>query len=444
MGKSFHERLREAARLRRTTIQDTRRQIASIYERAIADLILKAENAGSLLTRQWAETYVREMKARIHEIWLQVDELTKAGMAQAAGSAVAAQVDLLTSAAELYGLDMRNRFAATFAHTPDEAIASVLQGSLYKGKSAALSKRIWKWEALQGGQIEDAVTQAIAQDWSANDLANALRGFVREDAEGGSNVYDLFDPDKASYNARRLATTAINHAYWSATMMAAHDNPFAEFLHWELSAAGNHCPYCIDYAAHDEGLGIGNFPLESAPLPHPWCTCLWYVDSTKSLAEVGRELYQWEQGESNPKLDKAFGDWKADHKIPAASFAGQINPAHIESMKPQGPNDVILTDERLEHIQKRHPGDFTKYGKYLAKVLEDPDFILLDEKHDSTAIWVRRIEEAQAQLRATVRVQTDSNISNRQHSILTYQYIRKREYDRIKRKIVATIYRRPN
>lgn len=310
MAKSFHQRMREAAKLRRSTIQDTRRQIAKAYEKAMEELNDKAAGAKSKLTQRWADTYIGEMRARVHELWKQVGDLTEAGMHKAAGSAVGAQVDLLSDAADLMGLDMRGRFAATFARTPDEAVASVLQGGLYKGKQAGLSRRIWNNEALQAGRIEEAIVQALAQQDGGAKLARALRGFVREDAEGGSNVYDLFDPDKASYNARRLATTAINHAYWSATLMTAEGNPYAEFLHWELSAVGTHCPYCIDYASHDEGLGIGNWPLDSAPLPHPWCTCLWYVDSAKSLDQIGKELYRWQQGESNPKMDGAFGVWQ--------------------------------------------------------------------------------------------------------------------------------------
>ena len=63
---------------------------------------------------------------------------------------------------------------------------------------------------------------------------------------------------------------------------------------------------CDTYAEHDEGLGLGNFPLTSAPLPHPFCTCLWYVDTNKTLDQVAKELGRWEQGESNKAVNLAF------------------------------------------------------------------------------------------------------------------------------------------
>ena len=50
---------------------------------------------------------------------------------------------------------------------------------------------------------------------------------------------------------------------------------------------------CDTYAEHDEGLGLGNLPLASAPLPHPFCTCVWYVDTNKTLEQVAKELARW-------------------------------------------------------------------------------------------------------------------------------------------------------
>ena len=63
---------------------------------------------------------------------------------------------------------------------------------------------------------------------------------------------------------------------------------------------------CDTYAEHDEGLGLGNFPLASALLPHPFCTCLWYVDTNKTLDQVAKELGRWEQGERNEAVNLAF------------------------------------------------------------------------------------------------------------------------------------------
>lgn len=67
---------------------------------------------------------------------------------------------------------------------------------------------------------------------------------------------------------------------------------------------------CGAHAVHDEGLGEGNFSIAALPLPHPWCTCLYYVDTPKSLEQIGRELRGWLDGEENERLDLAFGEWE--------------------------------------------------------------------------------------------------------------------------------------
>ena len=36
---------------------------------------------------------------------------------------------------------------------------------------------------------------------------------------------------------------------------------------------------------------------------------------------------------------------------------------------------VIMTNERIEHIQKRHPGDYEKYINYVPDIIKDPDYI---------------------------------------------------------------------
>lgn len=67
---------------------------------------------------------------------------------------------------------------------------------------------------------------------------------------------------------------------------------------------------CDAYAAHEEGLGEGNYPIDAAPLSHPWCTCLYYVDTHKTLEQIGQELRGWLDGEENERLDTLY--WKSE------------------------------------------------------------------------------------------------------------------------------------
>jgi len=42
--------------------------------------------------------------------------------------------------------------------------------------------------------------------------------------------------------------------------------------------------------------------------------------------------------------------------------------------------DVILTDKQVEHIKERHPNDYELYFKYIKEIVENPDYIIRDNK----------------------------------------------------------------
>ncbi len=49
-------------------------------------------------------------------------------------------------------------------------------------------------------------------------------------------------------------------------------------------------------------------------------------------------------------------------------------------------NEVIITEERIQHIQERHPGDFERYVSYLKQIIEDPDYILEANKPNTAVL----------------------------------------------------------
>ena len=55
-------------------------------------------------------------------------------------------------------------------------------------------------------------------------------------------------------------------------------------------------------------------------------------------------------------------------------------------------NEVIITEERIQHIQERHPGDFERYVSYLKQIIENPDYILEANK-PNTAVLLKEFEQ---------------------------------------------------
>jgi hypothetical protein len=62
---------------------------------------------------------------------------------------------------------------------------------------------------------------------------------------------------------------------------------------------------CDDYAKHDEGLGLGVYPVDKLPMPHPQCLCRQEQVIPTTDDAVAR-LNRWLNGGSDPALEQGF------------------------------------------------------------------------------------------------------------------------------------------
>lgn len=89
---------------------------------------------------------------------------------------------------------------------------------------------------------------------------------------------------------------------------------------------------------------------------------------------------------------------------------------------------VIMTDERVEHTQKRHPGDYEKYIGYIPNIIKKPDYILEDKDNIDTILILKTINEKQRNIQVVVRMQTNKKEKNKYNSIITFWHMRDRNY----------------
>ena len=52
-------------------------------------------------------------------------------------------------------------------------------------------------------------------------------------------------------------------------------------------------------------------------------------------------------------------------------------------------DEIIITEERINHIKMRHPEDYSLFNIYGAICVKDPDYIIKDGKHDGTIFIVK-------------------------------------------------------
>lgn len=333
-AQTYLERMERTRKNHLKNIDVTGKSIVGIYQRAAKDLAAKAASAKTGgLTERWALDYQKALERRMAQLREELGTTIKRGMQASARLPGAAIEDWLDDALRMIGVD--GSFTGTLSRAPDEALRALLDGRMYRdGKS--LSRRIWSQTAQLQGDIEEIVAQGIAQHRSALELARDLGDYVNPKARVPVSWHKIY-PDipfdrKIDYNAQRLARTAINQSYWAAQIETAKANPFCKAIHWQLSPSHYERQVarfgedvCDTYAAHDEGLGIGNWRIDRAPMPHAQCLCAtWQV--VPELDDVADRLSRWVDGGRDSELDKAFGAWRAASGKPVKS-ANTINAA---------------------------------------------------------------------------------------------------------------------
>ncbi len=100
-------------------------------------------------------------------------------------------------------------------------------------------------------------------------------------------------------------------------------------------------------------------------------------------------------------------------------------------------DEVIITEKQIEHICRRHGGDYGCYAKYLPEVLQRPDYILADNK-PNTAVVLKKLE---AGLKLVLRLKTPADAQKYKNSIITFQKEEEKRYQRYTRS-ARVLYKR--
>lgn len=95
-------------------------------------------------------------------------------------------------------------------------------------------------------------------------------------------------------------------------------------------------------------------------------------------------------------------------------------------------DDVIITDERIQHIMDRHPNDYEKYYNYIREVIENPDYIINGNKPNS-ALILKEFFNGEERFKTILRLITSSDDASFKNSIITFMKINNKEWERLLR-----------
>ena len=98
-------------------------------------------------------------------------------------------------------------------------------------------------------------------------------------------------------------------------------------------------------------------------------------------------------------------------------------------------DEVIITSKQIEHIYKRHPGDWDAYGqKFVPEMLESPEYILEDNhRPNDTAILLKSfpVDTKEMYFHLVLRLHTPEDPPEYLNSIITFWHIHQKEYRRM-------------
>lgn len=104
-------------------------------------------------------------------------------------------------------------------------------------------------------------------------------------------------------------------------------------------------------------------------------------------------------------------------------FIGKIDKTVFETEFGKLQTDeVVLTNERYAHILLRHPQDYSYFENYGVDAVNHPDYILKDEKHESTAFLIKRLPDVNINVVIRLAIETDDE--GLKNSIMTFHRVR--------------------
>lgn len=283
----------------------------------------------------------------------------------------------------------------------EKAAHAIVNASFH---NASFSDRIWMYQDMMKAELSKLLQVGLIQGKHPRVLARhlvKLFGVRRSDAE-------------------RLMQTELARVQTEAQKRSFERNGYDRY---EFIALETACKVCK--AINGKHFKVKDMmPGENAPPMHPNCRC-------STAAYMDREEFErWlSEKENVVKSDNSdtikILDMKEDNNVAEIRGLGRINTALLEKEFGKIQTDrIIVTNERLLHIQERHPQDYELFEKYGQDSVQNPDYIIRDMKNKGTVFMVKKLPDTN--LNVVVRVVLDTDKNGLQNSVMTFYRIRER------------------
>lgn len=92
-------------------------------------------------------------------------------------------------------------------------------------------------------------------------------------------------------------------------------------------------------------------------------------------------------------------------------------------------DEVIITDNQIQHIKDRHPNDYERFSQYFGQIVAEPDYIIEANKPD-TAVILKEIVDGDEKFQTVLRLCTSKEPEGYKNSIITFLKIDEKRWNR--------------
>lgn len=93
-------------------------------------------------------------------------------------------------------------------------------------------------------------------------------------------------------------------------------------------------------------------------------------------------------------------------------------------------DEVIITDNQIQHIKDRHPNDYERFSGYFSEIVRKPDYIV-EAKKPYTALILKEIKNEGEVFKTVLRLVTSNDNPEFKNSIITFMKIDEKEWKRL-------------
>lgn len=146
----------------------------------------------------------------------------------------------------------------------------------------------------------------------------------------------------------------------------------------------------------------------------------------------------WKRLQEVESAEKAIADSDINDTINISTDKGKIEVHTVGKINREiykcitediSTDEVVITDNQIQHIKDRHPNDYERFSKYFSEIVAEPDYIIKANKPD-TAVILKEIVDDKERFQTVLRLCTSKEPEGYKNSIITFLKIDEKRWNR--------------